>query len=203
MGKILTAALLTVLLLAAAGVAYMYSGVYNVAASEPHSALSAWMLKTTKRNSVQAHAPKTGAPGEVSPERLRQGASHYADTCAKCHGAPGVERGAVGKGLTPSPPDLARAIAEWSDTEAFWIVKHGIKFTGMPAFGKSHGDEELWSIVAFVRQLPRMSPERYRETTGAQEQPTAAPSGEAQGAADAAKGGEAAESKDGQSKHGH
>lgn len=82
--------------------------------------------------------------------------------CAACHGAPGVERGALGKGMNPEPPDLAAEAAEWSDRELFWITKHGIKLAGMPAFGVTHSDEEVWGIVAFLRRLEHISPEEYR-----------------------------------------
>jgi hypothetical protein len=97
---------------------------------------------------------------------LRHGFDEYREMCVACHGAPGVERGALGKGINPEPPDLAKESAEWSDRELFWITKHGIKMAGMPAFGITHSDEELWGIVAFVRRLESMSPEEYRRLAG-------------------------------------
>jgi len=63
--------------------------------------------------------------------------------------------------MRPQPPDLSEAAAEWTPQEIFWIVKHGVKMTGMPAFGPSHGDDTLWNVAAFVKQLPAMTPERY------------------------------------------
>jgi Cytochrome C oxidase, cbb3-type, subunit III len=73
-----------------------------------------------------------------------------------------LERGTLGKGINPKPPDLAEEAAEWSDRELFWITKHGIKLAGMPAFGVTHSDKELWGIVAFLRRLESMSPDEYR-----------------------------------------
>ena len=141
-----------------AGVAYTYSGLYNVAATAPHNALSRWMLQTTQKNSVQARGEKVGASPRLGAEQLRHGVEHFADTCVQCHGAPGVERGELGKGITPTPPDLSKAVAKWSDQELYWIVKHGIKLAGMPAFGPMHSDEELWALVAFLKRLPETTP---------------------------------------------
>jgi hypothetical protein len=59
-----------------------------------------------------------------------------------------------------SPTEAAK---EWSTAELFWIVKHGVKMTGMPAFGPTHSDERLWTVVAFLKQLPQISPEKYTE----------------------------------------
>jgi len=81
--------------------------------------------------------------------------------CAGCHGGPGVERGETGKGMTPTPPDLAEEAGEWSDAELYWITEHGIKLAGMPAFGPTHSDEEIAMIAAFVRLLPEMTAEEY------------------------------------------
>lgn len=148
-----------------AGVAYMYSGLYNVAATAPHNTLSRWILQTTQKNSVQAHAERVGAAPQLSAEQLRHGVEHFADTCVQCHGAPGVERGELGKGITPTPPDLSETVADWSDQELYWIVKHGIKFAGMPAFGPTHSDEELWALVAFLKRLPETTPEQYAQIT--------------------------------------
>ena len=84
-----------------------------------------------------------------------------------CHGAPGVKP-KPWVVLTPDPPDLSTAVRKWTDAQLYWIVKHGIKMSGMPAFGPSHSEEELWGIVAFLRKLPGMAPEEYERLTGHQ-----------------------------------
>ncbi len=162
---VVTTVVLAAAVVALAGVGYMYSGLYNVAATAPHNALSRWLLQTTQKNSVKAHAEKVGPPPQLTEKQLGHGVEHFANTCVQCHGAPGVERGELGKGMTPTPPDLSKAVAEWSDQELYWIVKHGIKFAGMPAFGPTHADEELWALVAFLKQLPRTTPEQYAQIT--------------------------------------
>ena len=91
---------------------------------------------------MQAHAEAVGAQPPLSAEQARHGLEHFASTCVPCHGGPGVEPGELGKGITQTPPDLAQAVERWSDRELFWIVKHGIKFAGMPAFGPTHSDQE-------------------------------------------------------------
>jgi hypothetical protein len=82
--------------------------------------------------------------------------------CATCHGAPGLERSEIGKGMNPRPPDLADVAAEWTDRELFWITSNGIKLAGMPGFGLTHSDGEIWGIVAFLRRLENMSAAEYR-----------------------------------------
>lgn len=167
--------LVAALVVAAAALAYMYSGRYNVAATAPHNALSRWILQTTQKNSVREHAEKVGEPPRLAAEEVRQAAGNFDKMCVVCHGAPGVERGEYGKGITPTPPDLAKEAAKWSERELFWIVKHGIKFAGMPAFGPTHSDEEIWGLVAFLKRLPQMSPAEYRQL--AQSKPAAAGGG--------------------------
>jgi plastocyanin len=79
-----------------------------------------------------------------------------------CHGAPGVDPGHAGQGLRPAPPDLSDTINRWSPAQAFWIVKHGVRMTGMPAWSVSYDDEAIWQLVAFVRNLPEMEPRDYQ-----------------------------------------
>ena len=83
--------------------------------------------------------------------------------CAQCHGAPGRAPDAVAKGLNPEPPDFAQNADQWSPAELFWITRNGIKMTGMPAWGATHADEELWAVVAFLMELPRLDARTYRE----------------------------------------
>jgi mono/diheme cytochrome c family protein len=87
--------------------------------------------------------------------------------CVTCHGAPGVDREEIGKGLNPEPPRLEKIVANWTDAELFWTVKNGIRMTGMPGFGGTHTDAEVRSIVSFVRRLPRMSPQEYQRRVAA------------------------------------
>jgi mono/diheme cytochrome c family protein len=152
------AALVLVVLTAAVAI---WSGAYNVAASDPHAGPVAWALEQTMKRSVERRANDIESPPSFSAEQVRQGSGEFDEMCVRCHGAPGVEHEGWAEGLRPEPPDLAQAAAHWKPAELFWIVKHGIRMTGMPAFGASHDDATLWSVVAFLRQLPSMKPEDY------------------------------------------
>lgn len=159
------ATLLLVLVIAAAGlVGVVYSGVYNVAASDPHERWVTWLLDTTAANSIRRHARTVQVP-PWSEEDVLAGALHHRAKCVQCHGAPGIERGEIGQGLQPRPPQLSKAATEWLPRELFWIVKHGIKLTGMPAFGLSLPDREIWQIVAFLQRLPGLTPQHYQAIT--------------------------------------
>ena len=151
---------------AGGGVAFIYSGIADVAAISPHWALTRWVLETAMERSVERHARGITPPASLEDdERIHEGAQHYDAMCAPCHGAPGVERGVVGKGLNPEPPDLLRETDDLGAAEIFWVTANGIRMTGMPAFAPTHSDEELWDLVALVKRLPRMSAAEYRKLT--------------------------------------
>ena len=134
---------------------YIYAGGYDVAATTPHSSAGRWLLETTMRNSVQAGARFIVPPDKFDdPATVAEGGKMYGAMCQSCHGGPGIKPSELARGLRPRPPDLARAASDWKPRELFWIVKHGIKMTGMPAWGPSHENAQLWSVVAFVRKLP-------------------------------------------------
>ncbi len=125
----------------------VYSGLYNVAATERRTRFTLWALHTIMKNSVRERARDIAVPERLLASGAEQGFRNYREMCVICHGAPGVEPSEVGKGLTPEPPDLAERAREWSAAELYWIVKHGVKMTGMPAFGPAHSDEELWALA--------------------------------------------------------
>lgn len=161
MKKTLLTVVGTLVVLALLFLAFIYSGVYNVAASAGHTAPVRWALLTLQERSVEAHAGDVVAPA-LDSARAVAGAGEYDEMCVGCHGAPGVEQSWLGKGMEPEPPDLSETVGEWSDGELFWILDHGIKLAGMPGFGVTHADEDLWNTVAFLRRLPDLSPAEYR-----------------------------------------
>jgi mono/diheme cytochrome c family protein len=140
----------------------IYSGLPDVAATTPHAAVTEWVLSTTMVRSVRRRARGVSVPDDLGdPARARRGASAYDAMCAGCHARPGSEPSVVARGLLPEPPRLDEA-GEWSEAELFWIVQNGVRMTGMPAFGPTHSDAELWDLVALLRQLPTLSPPEYR-----------------------------------------
>lgn len=141
---------------------FIYSGIYNVGATYPENTFTAWALSTTMDNSVKRHAKGIKVPSLDDPKMLQTGLSHYRELCAMCHGAPGVKIGEVGRGLNPDPPELTEAAKDWKPNELFWITKNGVRMTGMPAWGVTHTDQEIWDMVAFVRKLPSMTPAQYQ-----------------------------------------
>lgn len=151
-----------VLVAAAILLIVIYSGAYNVAATEPHAGVTRWALNTLQHTSVAERAESVAGSPPADSVSLAHGFEHFHLMCVQCHGAPGVERGELGKGMTPTPPPLEEEAHEWTDAELFWITKHGIRLAGMPAFGPTHGDAELWAIVAFLRRLENMTEAEYR-----------------------------------------
>jgi mono/diheme cytochrome c family protein len=93
---------------------------------------------------------------------IQSGAEHYAALCVGCHLAPGVTKSDLRTGLYPHPPNLAQEDLQES-RRTFWIVKHGIKMSAMPAWGKTLDDAAIWDVVAFVRKMPGMTPEDYQQ----------------------------------------
>ena len=160
-GGCLSSLILALVLVAAGGLAVVYSGVYDVAATQPHSRAARWVLGTLMERSVRSRADEVPEPPAESEELLAMGFHHYDEMCAVCHGAPGVERGEMGEGMEPEPPDLAEEAGQWTLPEIFWITNHGIKMAGMPAFGPTHSEEELWGISMFVKRLPEMDAAEY------------------------------------------
>lgn len=143
-------------------VAYLFSGWFDVSASRPEYGALAWVLDGIAERSVESHAESVSVP-DLSRASLETGFRHYREMCVVCHGAPGARTTEISQGLNPPAPDLQRVAKEADARELYWIVKHGIRMTGMPAFGKTHSEDELWAMVAFVRRLPGLSPEQYKQ----------------------------------------
>ena len=144
--------------LVAAGV--VWSGAYNVAADDPHWAPVHAVIEAARTRSITGRAAGLEPPDLADPERIRQGSGNYDAMCAGCHLAPGMAATEMSRGLYPPPPDLSRAAVEAA--EAFWVVKHGIKASGMPAWGGSMDDAYIWNMVAFLQAMPSMDADQYR-----------------------------------------
>lgn len=154
-------ALAVVLALGAIG--FVYLGAYNIAADEPHTPLVYSMLDTLRHRSIAVRAQGIVPPNDLnSPTRISTGAGLYTEMCSGCHLGPGVEPSEMSKGLYPQAPELAREGQRLSPAEQFWMIKHGVKLSAMPAWGKTHPDPLMWDMVAFVRKLPGMTPEEYK-----------------------------------------
>jgi mono/diheme cytochrome c family protein len=147
---------------AAAALLIMYTGSYNVAASVPDNPIVEWFLSNTMIHSVINRAKSVKAPEQLTDKQAQAGFLIYKDTCVYCHGAPGRDPADIAKGLNPDPPDLSDAAGDMTSGELFWIIKNGIKMSGMASYAKVHNDDEIWNVVAFVQRLPKMTPEEYR-----------------------------------------
>jgi mono/diheme cytochrome c family protein len=140
--------------------AVMWWGVVNVGADHPHPAVIRWYLSNAMDRSVQEHARGLQPPPQAQVS-LAEGAWHYDNMCALCHGAPGTERSEIGAGLRPTPPHLTQAAKDWTVAQVYWLVTHGVGDTGMPAFGAARTEPQRWALAYLVKQLPQLTPAEY------------------------------------------
>jgi hypothetical protein len=158
-------------------VVVFFGGFYNVAASNENPAIVDWALVHVRQASIAKHADVTPPISLDDAALVQAGARAFQQRgCTSCHGGPGVDWAKFSEGINPGPPDLAKDVVPYlRPAELFWVVKNGIAMTGMPSFGAiGDGDQEIWSIVAFLRKLPIVSEADYKTWTSA---PAAPPAG--------------------------
>jgi len=141
---------------------FIESGSYNIGADDHHTKIVLAVIDQLRERSIGARARTIDLRYVEDPVRIAAGAEHYASLCAGCHLAPGVTKSAIRPGLYPHPPNLAQEDLR-DGRRAFWIIKHGIKMSAMPAWGTTLDDAAIWDVVSFVRKMPVMTPETYRE----------------------------------------
>ncbi|WP_322617124.1 cytochrome c [Pseudomonas sp. BIC9C] len=140
----------------------VYFGVFNVGADDPHSQPVHSLLSIARDRSIEVRSRDIEVPDLTDEALIRAGAGNYNAMCIGCHLAPGVAQTELSKSLYPAPPNLSSLGVDGNPAAAFWIIKHGIKSTGMPAWGKSMADPYIWGMVAFLQQLPGMDAQGYR-----------------------------------------
>lgn len=152
-----------VIVIATAG--YLVAGGYNIAADEPHWVVTSVLINLVRERSIETRAETITVPTNLSDaKRVAQGAGLYAEMCVECHLAPGLQDTELRKGLYPQPPNLTQ-VKKLDSREAYYVITHGIKLTAMPAWGKSHSEEQVWDMVAFLHKLPELTPERFKVMT--------------------------------------
>ena len=155
-----TSLLAGMLLIVVGSITYFVVGAYDVGADVPHTRPVLWLIEKARERSIASRAANVVLPALDDPALIAAGAHHYVAMCAGCHLAPGIAESELRAGLYPQPPDLSRRSRPPS--ESFWIIKHGLKMTAMPAWGATHDDAAIWGLVAFLQELPRLSPQQYR-----------------------------------------
>lgn len=155
---LVSAILAGIAVVAAAG--FVWSGAYDVGADDPHTRPVHALIGTLRDRSIEARTKGLQVPDLKSPARIAQGAGNYDAMCTGCHLTPGATATELSNGLYPAPPNLTRQTVE--PARAFWVIKHGIKASAMPAWGKSMQDEYIWNMVAFLQELPRLDAAGYK-----------------------------------------
>lgn len=138
------------------------TGVVNMGATQEPGVVERSVASLALNTSVAVRAPEVENPFAGDSAAIDAGMTHFRGTCLLCHGAPGIEPQEFAQGLNPDPPELSTVLGDWSDGELFWLTKRGIRMTGMPAFGPTHSDEDVWRIVAFVRHLPELTADQQQ-----------------------------------------
>lgn len=147
-----------------AGFMFIWFGVFNVSASDKHWAITSTFLELVRNRSISVRAETLEVPNLTDTVRIKRGAANYDAMCAQCHLAPGVESSELYQGLNPKPPVLYKNASFASEpNETFWVIKNGIKMTGMPAWGINNSDEQIWDMIALVLALDTMSVTQYQK----------------------------------------
>ncbi len=164
MKKIILSVIITIVVLIVLFVIFIYSGAYNVSQLTHHNPVTQWAINTTVAHSIDSHDKDIKVPPMNDTTKLQEGFSHYNEMCVSCHGGPGIQPDDLAKGLYPEPPKFYKSNDMPDTAEAFWIIKNGIRFTSMPAFGPTHSDQKIWAITDFLlNKLNKMTPQEYTQ----------------------------------------
>jgi len=152
------------------GAIFIWFGIFNIAANDKHWDITTSILEITRDRSVSARSSDIKVPNLTGNERIAKAAPNYAAMCAQCHLAPGISKSELYEGLYPQPPVFnTQENSTRKPEETFWIIKNGLKMTGMPAWGIYNSDEQIWDLVAMLTKINKMTPEQYQKLVDAGE----------------------------------
>lgn len=127
-----------------------------------------------KKRQQTDRSPKTGGVGVAHSKGIvvpplnddaglvHDGVRNYHEMCRLCHNAPGYSRSEVAQGLNPLPPDFtSKDVRKRRHAEVYWVIKSGIKMTGMASFGATHSEEEVLGLVSFLKRFRGLTPDEY------------------------------------------
>jgi mono/diheme cytochrome c family protein len=166
LARFLLAVLAVLLVLTGIGAFFVHTGRLPVAATTPPDVVDR-VAMTAKFTAVQRSGSKLQVKLPSDAASVARGREHYVENCLPCHGAPGVKAAEFAEGMNPRPPDIDGPLQTYDDAQLFWVIKNGLRATGMPAFGVNHKDEEIAAIAAFVRRTPHLTPEERKELAAA------------------------------------
>ena len=151
--------ILTTLLLIALGTfVYLHFGFLRFNADEQPSALESKLAMSAVDAFLERRAPAANSAPQSSDADLLEGMKLYTANCAVCHGDPGQPERVMGKSFYPPVPQFMNDPADMPARHNFYIIKHGIRWTGMPAWGSSLNDAQIWTLTAFLAQMDKLPP---------------------------------------------
>jgi thiosulfate dehydrogenase len=151
--------LFTVLAAALAAYGMIRTGVMPANADDKPPTFEKWAAQTSLHATLRRSAPPIDPPIPADDKNLIAGVKLYGENCAVCHGDSNAQPTNVAKGLYQKPPQLAKdGVEDDPDSVTLWKLQHGIRWTGMPAFGKNLSDTQLWQLTLFLKTMDHLSP---------------------------------------------
>jgi thiosulfate dehydrogenase len=139
----------------------LQSGLLPANADANPGRLEIWMAHTSLDATLRRDAPKSPNPVELTDQNLKNGVHLFAQNCAVCHGSTkgAASPSPIAKGEYPKPPQLATdGVEDDPEGDSFWKIKHGIRLSGMPSFGHTLSDREIWTLALFLKHMDRLPP---------------------------------------------
>ena len=158
MKAFLAGVVVTLLALLAGGYFYLTQGYVNIAADQPVSRFERRLAMGAMDASTERHAPETKNPVPPTEDNLVAGAKLYLEHCAGCHGLPSNPESHFSRSFNPATPGFFKRAPDMPDNQNFYIIQHGVRWTGMPAWSQTLGETQIWQIATFMANIEKLPP---------------------------------------------
>jgi len=148
--------LIILVMIAIAVYVYVYFGFLGFRADQSPSASEKKYAMAILDASIERHAPKTKNPIQPTDANLLDGMKRYNENCAGCHGDPGNPEPVSGGSFYPRAPQFVKTPPDMPANQNFYIIKHGVRWTAMPAWGNRFSDDQIWGLATFLSLMDKL-----------------------------------------------